>query len=381
MQDIKNVKRLRELEAKWLNGTITEKEAIEYSFWYNSDQDMPVFIPSDIAKSKELHRKKLLRSIRKKISNEPKKISIIREKSKNYTVFKYAALVFIFITLGYLFYKNDNRAPIRTIAKAILPGKKGLILTLGNNTKIMLDSVNDGVIAVENGVKVIKKDGKISYEGKGTNSVFNVASTDKCRQYLIELPDGSKVWLNSLSSIKYPISFDSKERLVEIQGEVYFEIVHKEHQPFVVKAGEQRVEVLGTHFNINAYSDEQYIATTLLQGRVKVKTGLQQTIISPGQQAITAHNTTTINVIAVDTTLTVAWMKEKFMFDNTELSTIMRQIKRWYGVEVKYENGTDNHIRFSGSTSMGQNLQEVLKVLELSGIRFKVENNIVTVLQ
>ena len=199
------------------------------------------------------------------------------------------------------------------------------------------------------------------------------------------LPDGSKIWLNAASSIRFPTAFTGGQRTVSITGEAYFEIAPDKTKPFSVRAGGVTVDVLGTHFDVMAYADEAATKTTLLEGSVRVRKGEEERLLSPGQQALAetglnaGASASVLFVENVDTAQAVAWKNGLFEFDHLDLGTIMRQISRWYDVDVRYE-GVDSAARFDGGISRKLDLPDVLHLLEGSGIRFKLENRTLTVI-
>jgi transmembrane sensor len=285
------------------------------------------------------------------------------------------------------------------VAHDIMPGKQGAVLTLADGRQVVIDSAGNANIAQQGNVVVSQQNGQLVYrkEKGGNNKVeegsaplaYNMLSTPKGRQFELMLPDGSKVWLNAASSIRYPVSFTSDERRVEITGEAYFEVEKNPAKPFRVaiftSPGNQmaEVEVLGTHFNINAYSDEQAINTTLLEGKVKV-TALAtqpqatnnklQTILKPGQQASISDKSSKILVQTVDADAFIAWKNGFFNFQDASLQQVMRQLARWYDVDVKYESGIPN-IEFGGKMGRDLTLSNVLHFLEKSGLHCSLENN------
>ena len=271
-------------------------------------------------------------------------------------------------------FKNDIKAP---------PGGKA-ILTLANGSTIVLDSANNGELATEGNVMVLKRtDGRVAYNDKNSSRSeqvrYNTLTVPKgSKPFQLELADGSQVWLNVSSSITYPTAFIGKERKVKITGEVYFEIAHDATKPFIVSKGETSIEVLGTHFNVSAYDDEPDMKVTLLQGSVKVKSKKSQLIISPGEQAVvTSEGQLGINKNA-DLDEVIAWRNGKFDFDNADLATVMRQISRWYDVEVVYRGKSNFH--FGGQLSRNSSLIEIFKILEISGVRFTIDGKKVNVL-
>jgi ferric-dicitrate binding protein FerR (iron transport regulator) len=277
---------------------------------------------------------------------------------------------------------STNQAPA-TAATDRPPGTQNAILTLGDGTRITLDSAANGNLAQQGNTKVIKLNGQIAYasNGKaaGEEPLLNTISTARGNQYMLILSDGTKVWLNAASSMRFPTAFKGNERKVEITGEAYFEIAKNPAMPFKVMAGGGEIQVLGTHFNVNAYADESSVRTTLLEGAVAVRKENARLVLSPGQQAKFRPQTqssgseTPITLIKdVDTGHETAWKDGFFWFDNTDLPTLMRQVARWYDVDVEFKgNVTDDS--FSGKVSRSVPLSRLLKVLEQYEINFKVE--------
>lgn len=297
--------------------------------------------------------------------------------------FRYAAAaVFILAIAGitYLFVPRSEKTNIAAVPYKgdIVPGRNGAVLTLSNGQKIILDSAGNGLVISDGKVQIIKKDGEISYQGKTAEVVYNTIATDKGRQWTVTLPDGSKVWLNAASSIHYPLTFTGNERVVEITGEAYFEVVHNARQPFKVKAGNQVIEDIGTAFNVNAYTDEAAVKTTLIEGSVKVTGGSASVIIKPGEQASRINGSTAIEVSPADVEATIAWKNGIFKLSNSDVASIMRQVSRWYDIEVTYKGNVPGGT-ISGEVPRNLNLSEVLKVLALSGVQCEIEGRKLTV--
>lgn len=266
----------------------------------------------------------------------------------------------------------------------LLPGSNRATLTLSDGRNIALSSAELGRLTSDRGSQIEKiSDGLISYttdpqkNPSSISSLYNTVTTPKGGQFAVVLPDGSKVWLNAASSLKYPASFTgSREREVELDGEAYFEIAHNKAMPFIVKTSSQAVQVLGTHFNINSYQNEGRTITTLLEGKVSVQTlatsprdHTQSLILVPGQQSInTAHK---LIAQAVDAETAVAWKNGLFKFSEATIETVMRQVSRWYDVEIKY-NGPVTRKLFSGGIERNAKLSTVLKIFKASGIRFSI---------
>lgn len=270
----------------------------------------------------------------------------------------------------------------------IPPGKNGAILTLTDGKQVVLDSMGNGLIASQNGSQVVLKSGSLIYnttEMSSADVAYNTMTTPKGRQFNLTLPDGTGVWLNAASAIKYPTSFNGKERKVEIHGEVYFEVARNEKMPFKVKVNKDlEVEVLGTHFNINAYNEDACIKTTLLEGSVRLLVDPSNSslasshlskptiVLKPGQQAqITSVDPPKI-ITDVDMTNVMAWKNGLFDFEDVGLQEVMRQLSRWYDIEVVY-NGRVPDIQFGGKMSRNITLSGVLKILEKTGVHFRME--------
>lgn len=328
----------------------------------------------------ELQRLKILQRIQERKNQPVRKVVYLKPL---YRTIAAAAVLLIVVCTTWLLVVKKAPPAAPPVAARILPGTNKAVLTLSDGSVIELDSTGGNTITDKSGIKIINLAGQLSYSklppGAAANS-FNTLATPRGGQYHILLPDGSKVWLNAASSIRFPVAFTGKERRVEVTGEAYFEVAQKKGQPFMVQAPGQLISVLGTHFNVTAYNDEKEITTTLVQGKVKIKTGTGEVIMSPGQQAKVLQQAGDIHIASVDTTEVMAWMQQKFVYNNADLATVMRKIQRWYVVDVRYEKGIDPESHFSGSISMDQELSDVLKVLELSGIHFKVENKTVIVL-
>jgi len=282
--------------------------------------------------------------------------------------------------------KEKPQSGTATIRHDHVPGGNVALLTLSDGSTITLDSAHDGVLAQQGNSSITKlKSGQLAYKTLDTKSaaaVFNTLTTPRGGQYRLILPDGSEVWLNAASSITYPTLFSGKERTVKITGEAYFEIVQNAAMPFKViinaPIGEQEVEVLGTNFNVKAYNDESAIITTLLEGSVRLSTKGVATLLRPGQQGTQqADGNIRMNPHA-DTEAAIAWKNGLFHFEHTDIQEVMRQLARWYNVDVVFEGRIPDE-KFDGEITRNNNLTEVLRILQLSNVHFRVDNNKVTV--
>ncbi|QEC45325.1 FecR family protein [Pseudobacter ginsenosidimutans] len=302
-----------------------------------------------------------------------------------------AASVLLLLSGGAYFWyiSGDNvKQPVRQaiVPHDIPPGKDGAILTLSDGARVVLDDRTNGVIATENGSEVILNNNAIAYTPRASATpevVYNTLSTPRGRQFHVQLPDGTHVWLNAASSIRYPAAFTGKDRKVTVTGEVFIDVAKNPQQPFLVDVdGKMEVQVLGTSFNVNAYADGPSINTTLIDGAVKVlKDGAAGSpiLLSPGQQAkLKAQELQLIQL--PDLKMVMAWKDGYFIFDHTPLDEILRQFARWYDIEVVYENGIPD-FALSGGIRRDFTLTEALITLEKIGLRYRIVDKKLTVLK
>ncbi len=299
-----------------------------------------------------------------------------------------AASVVLTMGLGFAIWKGYRRleperpaAQQTMVVKDIAPGTDQAVLTLADGTTIALEGVESRVIR-EDGTAIRQQKGQLQYTVEDASAPVgnNTLTTSRGGQYTLTLPDGTRVWLNAASSFTYPTRFSGKERRVEIEGQAYFEVVRNPDQPFVVKVKDGFIKVLGTHFDIMAYPEEKEIQTTLVSGSVRVSRGTAQKIITPGEQAFwNDEASNALFVRAVDIQQVTAWKTGFFEFDNADLATIMRQIGRWYNVDVRYTRAPDDKT-FGGRINRNLPLSQVLELLEANGARFRVEGKEITVL-
>ncbi len=371
---------------RYLNGELTYEEEKELKKWAEEDianqqllerlgneeriaNDLRFFSSVD----KHTAWENLTRTIRESSVESPM-------LALNY--WRYAAAAMVVGILTFVVLKNAYKGEGSYSAKLevpiqnndVMPGGDKATLTFSDGSQITLEDMANGTFREESGIRISKKDGQLVYEildHKGKQHIsFNTIRTPIGGQYHVILPDGSKVWLNSESSLRFPTAFSGPKRGVKLTGEGYFEIEKNETMPFEVEALNTRVEVLGTHFNLMAYANEAASKTTLLEGSVKVGNGLATRIITPGQQAVISDK---FQVKTIDTDEVVAWKNGYFQFENEDLESILRQLKRWYDVDVENsEQIPDMH--FTAFISRNTPLSKVLKMLELSGeLKFRIE--------
>jgi len=369
--------RLSELEAKWLNGTITEEEAKEYASWYNEGQDLPVQVPAEMATSEAAHRQRILKNINSKRERPAATVRLLRWSA--------AAATLILLLVGLYLYRNKSDQNAGTIAKIttppphdVSPGRTRATLTLSDGSTVVLDPAAKGVVRQDSGVSISNADSTLTYEGKSASRAlaFNTLSTAKGEQYSVTLSDGTRVWLNAASILRFPIQFTGSQRNVEVTGEAYFEVAKDATKPFYISSGDMRVQVLGTHFNINAYSNEPVTRTTLLEGLVKVN---DKVLLSPNQQSRMEKDGNIRVIKDIDVDEVVAWKNGAFSFNNADITTVMRQLERWYDIEVVYE-GNKPADTFYGGISRSSSLMEVLKILQASKVKFRLEGKKLIVL-
>ncbi|MCX2584456.1 FecR family protein [Pedobacter sp. MR22-3] len=289
-----------------------------------------------------------------------------------------ASVVIVFLAV--YFFKRNHRTDVTNsqfVAHDVAPGSVGATLTLANGKKIRLTGAANGELAQEAGVIITKSsNGSLVYEIKDRASRSeknNTLTTANGETYQVRLPDGSMVYLNAASSLTYATSLiENGHRMVTLRGEGYFEIFKDKKHPFIVKTEKQEVEVLGTHFNINSYGDESAVATTLIQGSVKVRTGKKVQMLKPGEQSINDGKTIKVNQVDVDSS--IDWKNGDFNLDGVEFKIAMRKIARWYDVEVIYEEAISDNIRSGGWVSRKNSLSAVLKSIEASGqVHFRIK--------
>ncbi|QEH43828.1 FecR family protein [Chitinophaga sp. XS-30] len=319
-------------------------------------------------------KEKLLQGMRSETAPAPE-FTVHRNTRFNWRI----AAAVIFAVLGaatgwILLKQGDKTAETVVQVQDVLPGSDRAVLQLGNGQIIVLDTSHGQII--QNGALTVNNDsGLLNYYGKAAMAEYHTLSVPRGGQYKLQLPDGTDVWLNAASSITYPTAFTGAERIVEITGEAYFEVAKMKQKPFRVKsANGSEIEVLGTHFNVNAYADEPSVVATLLEGSIRFSKANKHYLMKPGQQA-RLNKAGEIDIISdINIDAVTAWRNGYFYFDGTDLQTVMRQIARWYDVTVTYE-GKVPDMKFSGEISKSNNASLVLKMLEATRVRFEIEGN------
>jgi len=366
-----NEEKAIKLLEKYKNGTIDAEEKALLETWY---------LQQAKNSTHQLSPEQLDESVTYLKAQLPLKTG--KERSLWPRIAAAASILVILSAGGYFFMRQPlPQQNAQNNSSEIAPGSNQATLTLANGQKIALTQSLSGTLAQQGGTTVnMTSGGEIIYTKKDVSQVgsytvaYNTLTTKRKEQFPLILADGTKVWLNSSSSITYPVTFNGKERRVSITGEAYFEVVHNAAQPFRVEAGGQIVEDLGTEFNINAYDDEPVIKTTLITGSAQVMKGSHKAILKPGQATITKIQQDGIEVKDADVEEAAAWKNGQTLFEDEDIQTIMRQVSRWYDVEIVYEGKIPDR-RFVGGISRKSNLSNLLKVLEANKIHYSVENH------
>jgi transmembrane sensor len=363
--------RYQELAEKWMNGSITPAEETEFNEWYNKDQYSAVVVEKEFAKDEQTQRARILAAINLGDDKKPVKLwpRIIGVAAA------VAAIVFgvwFFYSSQYLVFSSQNLSV--QSANDIAPGKNIATLTLANGKTINLSDVKTGVVVGED---LKYNDGsEIASIPRNDSKVQTLtAATPRGGTYQITLSDGTKVWLNADSKLEFPSKFAKKEqRIVRLSGEGYFEVSKDKAHPFIVESRGQNVKVLGTHFNINSYTDEGSVKTTLLEGAVNVN----GRILKPNEKAINTNGKITIQ--PADIECDIAWKNGEFVFNDEPLEDIMKKVARWYDVEVEYKDPKIGKKQFAGTITRFGNVSDLLKMLSLTeDVHFKVEGRSIVV--
>jgi transmembrane sensor len=385
---------LKELLDKYLTETLTGEELLEFRQLLRDDAQLPV-LESEL---QELFQNQLKQEqetafpeadlrieqyVMQAIHNEKLRGEKVyngkadEEKTDKvrplYRWWAAAAVLLLLVTAGgYLLSRRQpDSKPIAAKKQTIQPGRKGAILTLADGRQVELDSLQNGTVAQQGTQTVKVQHGELQYTGANNELAYNTVSTPNGRQFRLTLPDGTKVWLNAGSHIQYPLQFRGKERKVEMAGEAYFEVAPDATMPFMVDVNkEAAIRVLGTGFNINAYNNEDKITATLIEGRIQVSSKEKAIILEPGEQAVIQDGISTAHP---DLEQVVAWKNNLFDFEDSDLGDVMRQIERWYDIEVIY-TGQQPKFQFTGKISRNMTLENLIKTLEVSGVKCRLED-------
>jgi len=369
--------RIADLITAYLQGRLSEQDEKELNYWLNEKPENRVLfekiineqsLESDLVSLQSFDSAQAL----DKIKQYPQLRNTYKIRNLRWPRIAAAASIALALSAGGYFLVHKNASVTQTAQNQqqdIVPGSNKAILTLGNGQRIVLNTQSNGVIASLSNVRITKIDsGKLAYSA-GANPVvaMNTLETPRGGTYYVILSDGSKVWLNAASKIIYPSVFKGNERLVTLTGEAYFEIDYNAKMPFKVKINNQVVEDLGTHFNVKAYNDGGPIKTTLFEGGVKVSENDRSIILKPGQQAAGLDL-----VKEPDLDQAIAWHKGLFEFNNADIPTIMKELSRWYDVDITYEgNIPERH--FTGKLYRNVNALKIADILNYNNIHFRIE--------
>lgn len=378
---------------KYLDGQCTVAEAEELYAWLKSSglhRSVLAVMQREFEKTMEEHHEipaELSDRIETRLLQDISREKVVKFRQRSRARWVAAAATLLLLVTGIYYYTNSV-SPRKTLAantsamadtSDVAPGTNKAILILANGDTVTLDSTGNQVIS-QGQTLVRQKNGQLEYavQGNGDGVVYNTLTVPRGGQFNIVLPDGSRVWMNAASSMRYPTAFNGNSRVVELQGQAYFEVAHDAHKPFSVKVNDLEVQVLGTRFDVMAYADEKSINTTLLEGLVNVKNGAMEQQLRPGQQAIVNPATGNMVVRAVDVDQVIAWKTGFFEFDNASLDDILRQLARWYDIDISY-NQTGSERLYGGRISRHLPLSDILHMLEANGPIFSLSGRKLTV--
>jgi len=400
--DEEQASRVAYLVAGYIRHTLTEREHDELDEWIiASDDNQKLFeeltdpenIQVGLNKMKGINVDAARERVKSKIRFTDE-VEVKVEKKKRWIPYGVAASVIVLAGLVLFFMLNKKPKTVneQIVTSQIEPGGNHATLTLADGRKINLGEAKNGLIDSTNGNEVLKTtDGQISYEnGTVATKKYHVLTTPAGGQYNVVLPDGSRVWLNSSSSLRYPVGFSRNERVVELSGEGYFEVAKEKAaditgmelgRRFVVKLKNgSQVEVLGTHFNIMAYDDEKNIQATLIEGSVTLRSATMGSTMSPGYQSTIVEHGFIETKANADTSMALAWKNGMFQFKDANIEDVMRQVARWYNVEIVYEGKPDQH--FNATIYRKEPVEKLLDYLEQTNeVHFKVEGRKIVVMK
>jgi transmembrane sensor len=364
---------IEDLIKKLITNTATQQEKELLDTWFQKEKKSQTVWEADSLDEENHIKNEMFSVIRNKIaSTQVRKIYP--------SVYKYvaaASILLFIISISFFVIKSKTNDDLNATAalRALPPGGNGAVLTLASGEKVQL-----GKNALVNTSKIIGilnySDTLLEYQNTKPSKelLYNILTTPYGRQFSLVLSDGTKVYMNAGSTLEYPVAFTGSERLVKLSGEAYFEVVHNSKSPFRIKVGNQIVEDIGTSFNVNAYKEENFTSVTLVEGSVKVSKKEKEVIIKPGQQALTYTYNNVISIKPADFDSALAWKNGLFHFDNAPLSIVLKQIARWYNLEIEYEGGMPTKT-IDGEIYRNMDGAQVLSILKNLGVNYKLEGN------
>lgn len=371
-----DIHQAKELLQKYQAGNCTPSEIKLLENWYNQLIDTGEWQWGE--GEKDIMEKALEARIMKQVNSKQKKLVYLIPRFQWWA----AASVILFLAgFSYLFFNHKIIKPtqVSTILRNDIkaPQSNKAMITLSGGQQVYLDSAGNGALAIQGNVKLVKlANGNIAYQHNSgevsTKMEYNTLSNPRGSKVInMNLTDGSKVWLNAGSSLTYPVVFMGSERKISVTGEAYFEVAHDASSPFIITNGNMNVVVLGTNFNVNAYKDNgDDVKVTLLKGSVKVNNGNTTGLLKPGQQAVVTKEIRVVNDVNLD--LVMAWKNGYFQFDNASLQNVLKEVSRWYDVNVVYD-GKNHPRQFLGEIQRDLNLSEMLKILERNKVHFNLQ--------
>ena len=381
-KDIKQAYRTAYLIAGFLKHTLTIEETEELDDWINaSEENMILFERMTDEKNleqaadwfKQMNVEGDLKAVKQNIHNR---------RPNRLWIYAVAAAIVVAVVSGLFMYTNNNietGVVQGTVLQDIQQGSDMATLTLSNGQQVVLGREGADT-AINKQVQVLRKNGQLVYASNEEvkELVYNTLTVPRKGQYKLTLPDGTKVWLNAESSIRYPVAFIGKERKVFVTGETYFEVAKDKDKPFRVVANNVTVEALGTQFNVNAYNNEPVLAATLVEGSIKVTNGAKENILKPGQQAQIGGGDFTVTKVATDDIM--AWKNNRFKFSGTSIDEIMRQVERWYDADVVFKDSVNLHL--NATITRDVPVSKLLHILEQTGqVHFKIDGQQITVMK
>jgi ferric-dicitrate binding protein FerR (iron transport regulator) len=368
-----------ELLKRYQSGDCSEAEQALVETWYLKHQPAETYSLSEEEFEEDVH--KILNTLEN--TSGPRRIIL-------WSKISIAALILVTLSAGLYFFIPRHQGEAQPSSQAVAdiqPGGNKAVLTLADGSKISLTDAGAGEIAKQGGIRITKTaDGQVVYTalpavapGPATPA-YNIIETPRGGKYQLILPDGTVAWLDAASSLRYPLQFADNERSVELSGQAYFEVAKDKSKPFKVISKNQQIEVLGTHFNVNAYPDDAKIVTTLIEGsvRVSLKDQSQASVLKPGERSVLKGSTITVSDADVEEA--IAWKNDRFVFENDDVGTMLRKMERWYDVDFEYNHELDD-LEVIGHFSRNRTLSEVLRVLQMNReIKFKIEGRRVVVM-